>query len=233
MAGNVLFGSEIFESLQKKIDEDTAVKDILHDVAQALEKNDRATQAILSRVHSTPSHQRRMIVEQAESEIGNEIATLQDLSKIASRYPYYKFSHAWTRPVQDACLSILFCGWLGGFGQDKVGKLLTIDEVGAIMKVPVNLKDKDAFHLTIEEYLLALLSLLDELARLARNSVTLGDFNLPQQIAQFIKDVHSGFQILNLKNDVLRKRSDGLKYRVKEVEDVVYDLSLRGLSAKT
>ena len=48
-------------------------------------------------------------------------------------------------------------------------------------------------------------------------------------ISKFIKDVHAGFQILNLKNDSLRKRSDGVKYRVKEVEDVVYDLSLRGL----
>jgi hypothetical protein len=32
--------------------------------------------------------------------------------------------------------------------------------------VPVNLKDRDAFHLTIEEYLLALISLLDELVRM-------------------------------------------------------------------
>jgi hypothetical protein len=30
----------------------------------------------------------------------------------------------------------------------------------------------------------------------------------------------------------LRKRVDALKYRVKEVEDVVYDLSLRGLIPK-
>jgi hypothetical protein len=29
--------------------------------------------------------------------------------------------------------------------------------------VPVNLKDQDAFHLTIEEYLLALISLVEEL----------------------------------------------------------------------
>ena len=39
----------------------------------------------------------------------------------------------------------------------------------------------------------------------------------------------AGFQILNLKNDSLRRRSDGLKYKVKDVEDVVYDLSLRNL----
>lgn len=76
------------------------------------------------------------------------------------------------------------------------------------------------------------LSLTPRKSRLARNSVTLGDYKRPVQISQFIKDVHAGFQILNLKNDTLRKRSDGIKYRVKDVEDVVYDLSLRGLLPK-
>lgn len=31
------------------------------------------------------------------------------------------------------------------------------------MLVPVNLKEKDAFHLTIEEYLLALIGMVEEL----------------------------------------------------------------------
>lgn len=31
--------------------------------------------------------------------------------------------------------------------------------------VPVNLKEQDAFHLTIEEYLLALISMVEELVR--------------------------------------------------------------------
>ncbi|KAL8802140.1 MAG: hypothetical protein Q9182_004006 [Xanthomendoza sp. 2 TL-2023] len=66
-------------------------------------------------------------------------------------------------------------------------------------------------------------------SRLAVNSVTLGDYQRPLQISQFVKDVHAGFQILNLKNDVLRKRSDSIKYNVKKIEDVVYDLSLRNL----
>lgn len=68
--------------------------------------------------------------------------------------------------------------------------------------------------------------------RLARNAVTLGDYERPLQINRFVKDVHAGFQILNLKNDILRRKSDGLKYRVKDVEDVVYDLSLRNLVPK-
>ncbi len=50
---------------------------------------------------------------------------------------------------------------------------------------------------------------------MAVNSVTLGDYDRPPQISQFIKDVHAGFQILNLKNDSLRRRSDSIKYSVR------------------
>lgn len=97
----------------------------------------------------------------------------------------------------------------------------------------MNLKDRDAFHITIEEYLLAVTSLTDELARLAVNSVTLGDHELAVKISNFVKDIHAGFQLLNLKNDILRKRVDAVKYSVKKVEDVVYDLSLRNLIPTT
>lgn len=69
-------------------------------------------------------------------------------------------------------------------------------------------------------------------ARLAVNSVTLGDYTRPMQIGNFVKELFAGFQLLNLKNDILRKRSDGIKYSVKKVEDVVYDLSLRNLVPK-
>ncbi|KAK8215392.1 Translin-1 [Zalaria obscura] len=225
---------QIFESLQAKIDEDSSVREALRDIVQTLEKQDRATQAILSRVHSTPTDQLPSVTSSVEESIQNEINTIAKLSESASKYPYYK-QQATKANAALQCFSILYCGYLGGYastGNAKSGRLLTIEEVGQIMNVPVNLKDRDAFHLTIEEYLLALITLIDELARLARNSVTQGDYSKPVQISKFIKDIHAGFQILNLKNDALRKRSDGIKYRVKEVEDVVYDLSLRGLTPK-
>lgn len=66
-------------------------------------------------------------------------------------------------------------------------------------------------------------------SRFAINSVTNGDYNRPIEIARFVNDLNAGFRLLNLKNDSLRKRFDGLKYAVKKVEEVVYDLSIRGL----
>ena len=96
--------------------------------------------------------------------------------------------------------------------------------------MPVNLKTTDSFHLTLEEYLLALVDVVEELSRLAMNAVTLGDARtVTVAISSFVKDVYSGFQLLNLKNDLLRRRFDGMKYSVKKVEDVIYDLSLRGI----
>ncbi|KAL8948269.1 MAG: hypothetical protein Q9222_005528 [Ikaeria aurantiellina] len=148
-------------------------------------------------------------------------------------------------------MALLLCIWLGAGGRAQ-GSLLTIEEVGSLLDgkqstrpdvdyaltpqpVPSNVKDEDTFHITTEEYLHALIGLIEELvsdltshkaslmdvqARLAVNSVTLGDYQKPLQISTFVKDVHAGFQILNLKNDALRRRSDSIKYNI--LVDIFY-----------
>ncbi|KAI8879170.1 Translin [Backusella circina FSU 941] len=67
------------------------------------------------------------------------------------------------------------------------------------------------------------------LSRLCVNAVTVGDYEKPVLISKQVKDLSGGFQLLNLKNDILRKRFDGIKYEVKKIEEVVYDITLRGL----
>ncbi|KAF1921542.1 Translin [Ampelomyces quisqualis] len=226
----------IFHDLQARVDEDTAVRDELKDIIQALEKQNRNVSFVLSRAHSTPVGQLPDILDAAKEPIADVFATVGKLSHAASKMPYYKFNNMWSRQMQGAVESLLLWGWLGGYkyqgGGVKCGDLLTIQDLGDILHIPVNLKDRDEFHLSLEEYLQSLISLVEELTRLARNAVTLGDYERPLLINQFVKDLHAGFQMLNLKNDSLRRRSDGLKYRVKDVEDVVYDLSLRNLVPK-
>ena len=56
-----------------------------------------------------------------------------------------------------------------------------------------------------------------------------GDYNRPYAISTFMSELSAGFRLLNLKNDALRRRFDGLKYDVKKVEEVVYDITIRGL----
>ena len=47
------------------------------------------------------------VLTAAQANIEKEVATIQKLSEVASKHPYYKFNYAWTRHVQDA-VSILF-----------------------------------------------------------------------------------------------------------------------------
>ena len=213
----------IFTTLQTKIDEETIIRDSLRTIVDTLTKQSRLVSSILSRIHNTSTASLpSSVLQPCIQPLQDQISTVQTLAQTASQYPFYKYNGIWQREIQNVITSIQLHDWLSS------GHLVTLDEVGARLNVPVNLKSPsaDAFHITIEDYLLALTSTIEELARLAPNAVTLGDYRRPLQISRFVKDVHAGFQLLNLKNDVLRRRTDGLKYSVKKVEDVVYDLEL-------
>ncbi|KAI0009869.1 putative sequence-specific DNA binding protein [Xylariaceae sp. FL0662B] len=227
----------IFEYLKAHGEEELEVGDKLHQLTSTLNRHISTCQGLLSRIHSTPSSKLPPLLKQVEDDgIKPEIESVGELAQFTSNYPYYKYNYRWTRSIQSVVTTILLTGWLGGLGTEsrpgEIGRLLTIEEVGEILKVPVNLKDRDAFHITIEEYILALTEITEELSRLAMNSVTMGDVGLTVRISGFVKDLFAGFQLLNLKNDIVRKRVDAVKYHVKKVEDVIYDLSLRNLIPK-
>ena len=93
----------------------------------------------------------------------------------------------------------------------------------------VQLEWRDGFHLDLDDYLVGILQVASELSRMAVNTVIAGDYQRPVRIASFISELDAAFRLLNLKNDFLRKRFDALKYDLKKVEEVVYDLSIRGL----
>ncbi|KAL3219179.1 hypothetical protein MRX96_030628 [Rhipicephalus microplus] len=106
-------------------------------------------------------------------------------------------------------------------------RLVQREQVADLLGVCVE-QDK-GFHLDLDDYLSGLLMLADELSRFAVNSVTAGNYSWPMKISKFVTEMNLGFRLLNLKNDSLRKKFDALKYDLKKVEEVVYDLSIRGL----
>ncbi|KAI0535352.1 putative sequence-specific DNA binding protein [Xylaria digitata] len=235
--GSNMIDPAIFEYLKAHGEEEIEVGDKLYQISAALNRSISTCQGLLSRIHSTPSSKLAPLLKQVEETgVQPEIEGVGELAQFASKYPYYKYNHRWTRSIQNVVGTILLTAWLGGMGTEsrpgELGRLLTIEDIGEILKVPVNLKDRDSFHVTIEEYLLALTDITEELSRLAMNSVTMGDVALTVRISSFIKDLFAGFQLLNLKNDIVRKRVDAVKYHVKKVEDVIYDLSLRNLLPK-
>ncbi|KAK6526240.1 hypothetical protein TWF694_004849 [Orbilia ellipsospora] len=224
---------EIFKQVQDEIDEDVKVREEIRGLLKSLDKQERSIQSVLSRVHAVPTAAVTALLAGAMPFFDQQREVLTELDRVASKYPYYKYNGIWTREIQTASYGIVLAGWLGAFASEgeehKEGRLMTISEVGEKLGVRVNVKELDVFHLTLEEYLHSLITMIEELTRLAVNSVTLGDYQRPMLISRFVKDLHAGFQLLNLKNDSLRRRSDSIKYNVKKIEDVVYDLALRKL----
>ncbi|KAK6507307.1 hypothetical protein TWF481_005749 [Arthrobotrys musiformis] len=233
LAVDGMIDPEIFKQVQNDIDEDIKVRDEIRGLLKSLDKHDRSIQSVLSRVHAVPHSSLTALLASAQPFFEQQREILKELDAVASKYPYYKYNGLWTREIQAASYGIVLAGWLGAFtleGEErKEGHLMTIKEVGEKLGIPVNVKESDVFHLTLEEYLHSLITMIEELTRLAVNSVTLSDYQRPMLISRFVKDLHAGFQLLNLKNDTLRRRSDGIKYNVKKIEDIVYDLALRKL----
>uniref|UniRef100_A0A0N5AM42 Translin n=1 Tax=Syphacia muris TaxID=451379 RepID=A0A0N5AM42_9BILA len=91
---------------------------------------------------------------------------------------------------------------------------------------------KEGFHLDLEDYLFGILLLVTELSRFIVNAVAAGDNRRPFQVADFVRSIDANFRLLNLKNDSLRRKFDTLKYDLQKCDQVVYDLSIRGLRPK-
>lgn len=154
----------------------------------------------------------------------NQLKTV--FEKLAALIPvgqYYRYNDHWHFVAQRIVFLIALTVYL------ESEELVTRETVAEILGVQVT-QDK-GFHLDLEDYLLGLLNLASELSRFAVNAVTSEDYERPLKISKFVGDLNSGFRLLNLKNDGLRKRFDALKYDVKKIEEIVYDISIRGLTA--
>lgn len=145
----------------------------------------------------------------------------QELKAIVPAGQYYRFNDHWNWTTQRLVSLIALVIYL------EAGFLVTRDTCAEILGVE-NQQSK-GFHLDLETYLMGILQMVSELSRFAINSVTLGDYSRVLMLQRFVGDINSGFRLLNLKNDALRKRFDTLKYDVKKIEEIVYDLSIRGL----
>lgn len=91
-------------------------------------------------------------------------------------------------------------------------------------KIP-SFKDLDTDE---EHYLLGIADLSGELVRRAINAVTEGDTKTAMNIKNVLTEMYGQFLDLDLQNGELRKKFDGMKYDIKKLEEVAYQLKLQG-----
>ncbi|XP_070586320.1 translin [Erythrolamprus reginae] len=215
--------SEMFIALQGVLTADQDIREEIRKVVQALEQTARENLTVLQGVHQGSGFQDIPKKCQKAREHFNTVK--MHLATLKTKFPadqYYRFHEHWRFVLQRLVFLAAFVVYL------ETETLVTREAVTEILGIEAD-REK-GFHLDIEDYLSGVLTLASELSRLAVNSVTSGDYSRPLRISVFINELDSGFRLLNLKNDSLRKRYDGLKYDVKKIEEVVYDLSIRGLS---
>ncbi|KAJ3552674.1 hypothetical protein NM688_g4028 [Phlebia brevispora] len=174
---------------------------------------------MLNRIHSTPPDKVPTLLDAISPTLQSCGETCAAIAALIPANQFWKWKDMWTFSLRNAVFTAAMVEFL------RSGSLLTIAQVSQVLGIKEEWSGR--FVLTAEDYLHGLISLVNELSRLAVNSVTMGNFEMPIKISIFVKDIFAGFAMLNLKNDALRRRYDSLKYDIKKIEEVVYDVSLQ------
>ncbi|ESN93035.1 hypothetical protein HELRODRAFT_108236 [Helobdella robusta] len=214
--------TKAFLEFQDGFNYESEIKESIKLVVRELEEQARNILNTVQAIHHKDGFNNvRQICENCSSKLREVQTTLKALESKFSLICYYKYNDLWRMTMQKLCFLACYIAFL----TDQ--SFLPHHKCAEIFAISTS--SESGFHLELEDYLIGQLMLASELSRLSTNAVTAGMYDLPIRIARFMAELDSGFRLLNLKNDWLRKRYDGLKYDLKKVEEIVYDLSIRGL----
>ncbi|KAL5994595.1 hypothetical protein ACLOJK_024648 [Asimina triloba] len=209
-----------FEELRHQLDESGNLRERIRSVAMEMESANRLMHSSLLLVHqSLPVAE---VLEKCKVQIDVLKELYKHLAEILHECPgqYYRYHGDWRSETQTAVSLLAFLHWL------ETGKLLVHTEAAEKLGL-----DAAEFGLDIEDYLIGLCFMSNELPRYVVNRVTIEDYDCPGKVMTFLTDLHASFRMLNLRNDFLRKKFDGMKYDLRRVEEVYYDVKIRGLAS--
>jgi len=216
----------LFQEVQDYMNKEFDIKEEIRNIVREIEQKTREIVAVFQAIHQPEGISRVTELCSTSRKLFTDIqAQFLTLSSKIPNDQYYRFHDHWRFVMQR--LSFLSALIVYLESEQLISQAQCAEFLG------VKVQREDGFHLDLDDFLMGLLQLASELSRLAINAVTAGDYKRPQKIARFMGDLDSGFRLLNLKNDALRKRFDGLKYDLQKVEGVVYDVQIRGLNAET
>ncbi|KAG6816806.1 hypothetical protein H0H87_002775 [Tephrocybe sp. NHM501043] len=166
---------------------------------------------ILNKIHSTPSDAMPSLLDAVRPVLLSCRDTTRALVGLIPENQFWRWKDMWSNSLRTAVFAASLIEYL------STRNLISLEQVSEILGIEDEWNDR--LSLPVEDYLHGLISLVNELSRLAVNAVTLGNFEEPIRISIFVKDLFTGFSMLNLKNDLLRRRFDSLKYDIKKIEE--------------
>ncbi|KAK9058795.1 hypothetical protein SSX86_023638 [Deinandra increscens subsp. villosa] len=209
-----------FDEFRHRLEESGSLRDRIKAVATQIDSTTRIIHSSLLLIHqSRPVPE---VLEKAKTQIDVLKKLFSQLSEIVRESPgqYYRYHGDWRTEAQQVVSLFAFMHWL------ETGELLVHTEVEE--RLGLNASE---FGLDVEDYLIGICFMSNELPRYVVNQVTAGDYDCPRKVLKFLTDLHASFRLLNLRNDFLRKKFDGMKYDLRRVEEVYYDVKIRGLAS--
>ncbi|KAG6334082.1 hypothetical protein ID866_5014 [Astraeus odoratus] len=201
--------------LNDLLEQDAEIKDKIREHVTDLDKKTRSMVGILNRIHSTPSESSQVppLVDAVRPILRSCHGTTAALAGIIPPNQFWRWKEMWSNSLRTAVYAAALVEYL------TTGSLISLAQTSETLGVKEEWKDR--FCIAVEDYLHGLITMVNELSRLAVNAVTLGDYQAPIRISIFVKDLFAGFTMLNLKNDTLRRRFDSLKYDLKKIEEEI------------
>jgi len=218
--GNV---EEMFQTFIGTIEKDNEMREEIKKVTKEVEVLCRRAMASLMNVHSRNPDLPAICTQTKEifPKLRSQFASLKS---VLEPHQYFKYRDMWKQHLHQVVYIAAFTQWL------ENNTLITFKEVNELFVEST--EDFAGITIELEDYLIGLSALPNELSRLCVNSVISENYSLPLKVSAFVNELYAGFRLLNLKNDNLRKRYDGIKYDVKKIEEILYDISIRGLDKK-
>ena len=229
---------EFFSDLHTRLANDERVHDVISTHVKQMDAVTRVALAHLSAIHNHKHPPSDLLFESHQQlRLLTHTTHLPQLIASVPTGHFFRYHHLCARLLQNICYWSLLLIYL-----EQPRLVVSLDQLVQLTTLSIGLPSSSTsesstttttttipFHIPIEDFLHGCISLINDLTRYAITGVIHEDYTRPLRISHFCQQLYAGFQLLDLKNDSLRKRFDGLKYDIKKLEEIVYNIKIRGL----
>lgn len=214
-----------FQSINLELEADSEKRELINKETRELWKLNRLIGAMLQSIHQSnncaSNEQLKAVALSAQQQFNASKQHWQNIEKIICGNQTgnqsgltEKFHDQWRFLIQQYIFAAALIEFL------LTNQLINQSQCATLFGLTV-------IPVDVEDFLHGVSSMPKELCRLCVNLVRVGNSAYVNDCAVFVHDLYSGFRLLNLRNDPLRRKVDSIKYDCLKIEEIQYDLAVK------
>jgi predicted translin family RNA/ssDNA-binding protein len=144
-------------------------------------------------------------INEAKQKLNEAKKIINELNKIIKTNKKLYSVNAFSQGMQEYCEAVCYLGYV-------TNKKITSNNV---------------IKADYEDYLLGLCDLTGELSRKAVMLAIEEKYNEINEIKIIVENIFKNFLDLKIRNSELRKKSDAIKWNLKKIEEIIYDIKIK------